>query len=711
MQGNFDSLSRWCQQAHQHIEEGAGNQLVELDEHKDLVPLKEESSTFWPFSRKRKVALHGDDVKNVCKELVQEANQLAEMAGLEQRPASKLDSLNWEKMTIIELAENLDGLLATTPVLLLNARQVLRRLLHCCRGYSDGSLPRSSLDREFEQFSRTLESIFHQLAAESPENLSRFTGHLARDISDAQQKILTNTDSAAEELQIRFDRIINRLTRVQTSQSAGLDEIKQDIQAATRNSSPEQVRYLCQKAVSGLEQYFQTSLMPDEEQFDQLNELINWLIPVLEIVYETSPEHYRIMDENLLLPLTTIRENLTAQIHPFEDSVVVLQEEKSTPVKRISQQELLDSGLVADSHEYEELGKLIHAELLSHPDIIPVLTAFGHLQQYNQGLSYQSMAQLAEVWPGKQLVKWAERTNNSSQSTTPYYLMLPDVTEAIAGLAQAQHIPQHIADIIPMLDMNGLSAPYLLEQLQSLEHLFPQPDDPEFNPSDIAYALNQNILTPRKINLLITGKESISALFNRIEQCRYQARQRVIEYETNGVSELTRSRFGLMPYSVPVDQDSLYYAIGHVMGEPMRQVRQRCHQTAEDILALSQKRYRGDLSTPYAGRLTKAARTMDLKQLEHLVNRGVLLFSASESPDPAESEGLENYLPLVSIAYDCSTAALMAGSYYQVQRGYLPDGSEYESSDTVKHLVQLPEAGPLLMIHDGRCWSPLVKAT
>ena len=97
MQGNLDILSRWCQQAHQHIEQGAGSQLVELDEHKDLVPLKEEASTFWPFSKKRKVALHSDDLKNMCTELVQEANQLAEMVGLELRVASKLDSQNWEK--------------------------------------------------------------------------------------------------------------------------------------------------------------------------------------------------------------------------------------------------------------------------------------------------------------------------------------------------------------------------------------------------------------------------------------------------------------------------------------------------------------------------------------------------------------------------------------------------------------------------------------
>ena len=211
------------------------------------------------------------------------------------------------------------------------------------------------------------------------------------------------------------------------------------------------------------------------------------------------------------------------------------------------------------------------------------------------------------------------------------------------------------------------------------------------------------------MNKLLTGEESIDELLNRIEQRRYQTQQHIDEYNADGISELTRTRFGLMPHTTPVDQDSFYYAVGHLMGEPIR-VRERCHQASEDILALSQKRFSGDLSTPYAGRLTKAARTMDLKQLEHLVNRGTLLFSSSETPYPTEAEGVENQLALISVAYNCSTAALMADNDYQVHKGYLPDGSECESPDLVKHLVQLPEAGPLLVIHNGRCWAPLVKA-
>ena len=481
----------------------------------------------------------------------------------------------------------------------------------------------------------------------------------------------------------------------------------------------EKEEFCCQQLMADIKTHFDSSTEPLQLKIDQVNQWLSELPGIMIAAQAVAPSVAQNIEDELLLPLTGYLEELS--------TIKRQQHSKRSPSPPpnpfrsvgITKEKLLQAGLIQTQAEYYELGSLLPEYTLVHSNIIPNLGAFRKLQHYNPGLTLQHFAQLTVTWSMPEMRQWANRLLISSRSQTPYIHMMQGTREAIQTIGRAQHIPDHILEVVNLLNMDGLSATCLIDQLHTLSLLDHQFQGQCLNSGDMAYAINQNILTPGLIQQISSRHENAfglaelrTRLQDEVNKRRDINAQRLQDYHTHGITIKTRQAYDLIPYAVPANDDSFYYAVGRLFAEPMGQVRRKCHEAAESVLGMALGRYQGDHSTAYAGRVVRAARTIDLKRLEQQVSEKILLTPAFERQDKLSARGTEDDLALVSIAYGMSMVPVSIDSGYTDLNGYYAHGEKYwgkdvSKPDAARYLSQKPGNGPLMAIYNGDHWDPL----
>ena len=496
--------------------------------------------------------------------------------------------------------------------------------------------------------------------------------------------------------------------------SPDLEDIKQHISSAAKELTGEELQHQCQQLLTAVELYFDLHRDSPQLSLIELDYLIDWLGTLAENTFADQPENYELLTQGLLVPVVGLQEQLAEQLQPASDDLL-----PSIPILRIEPvitgQKLFYAGLVENKEEYEELKSLVPKSWLATQTLIPTLQAFRHLQNFNPGLNNQHFAQFLSQWPNNRVMAWAEQVNAASRSRTPFYHMMPGMADMLEAIALAQHIPEAIREVLPLLTIDGLASPCLIDQLHSLSTLHHALQGKSLRHQEMALAINQEFLSPEIIKQINCCKGNASELANwkifwqeRLGEYRDQLYQKASYYEDSGIAQQIYSQFGLAPYPVPPDNNSLYYAIGHLLGEPMNRVRQKCHQAAENIPAMLQGSYQGDHSPPYAGRLTRAARILDMARLKQLVKNRTLL-------QPLSFDHAMEALPLIAIAYGHSIVPLMADADYQDLFGFHVYGEKYTMEDesspgAALFMTEQLDSGPLMLIYNGESWDPLVKA-
>lgn len=508
--------------------------------------------------------------------------------------------------------------------------------------------------------------------------------------------------------------------------AASLASLKQEIGSLAQKTSDHQTRAECQRLMASIKNYAQNPSLPLERALAEVGALVNWLSPVIDGAKDRFAKE--IMTDELLIPVTGLHEALSARKkQQSSPQNVSSSRAKATPPpgvppqsRGVTEQELWQKRLISNHGEYVELSQILPQGFLTHPDIVECLSALRKMQSFNRGISNQDFAHLAKRWAPQKLFTWAQNMNRQSAGQAPYLRSSEEMRNALKEIGLARNISPQITEVISMLEINGLSVPHIFEQLHALDFLartFPGESIPL---QDIPYIINHDILTPYMLGQIRDNQNHSSELLpiqNALQENAGKhwdrANNGVEDFKAQGITEKTQKYYGLVPQEVTANDDSLFHAIGHLKAEPMRKVRERCHWAAQDILDMSQGRFQGDMRSAYAGRVTKAARTMNLDLLAKDVQSHRLLLPSCERRDRVDARGYDEDLTLLAIAYGCSIVPVDNGSNYFDVHGYYADGKRYQYRESrpapVDEMRGQPEDGPYMLIDDGKHWRPLVS--
>ena len=502
-----------------------------------------------------------------------------------------------------------------------------------------------------------------------------------------------------------------------------MESIKGRILDFTQGKITEGHTAYCQQLLDDTIAYISDHSASLDEQLNTLNQLITWLIAPMEEAHGSTGNHHQNLEENYQFPLFAHQEELAnrkrleqkpAQPHYKTVSGTPPQEPS------ISGQELHQAGLVHNQEEYDELCRIMGPQFMHWPGVKPRLQAFRYLQRFNPGFTNRHFKTLMSHMGEQNIELWMNSMNQLAQSGR-YNNLLEHVEFAVRVAAKQRQVTPEVLEVLPYLNMNGLSGSNLLSQLSALTMLAQNLGNDCLTVQEMAIAINHNLLTNLNIQQISNAWQSPrelaqlnQSLIDETKRRRSITEQKRQDYQREGIFNALETRFNLAPYSIPANGDCMFSAVGHLMGEPMRKVRERCHWVAKDILDMKSGQFSLEKHTDYAGRITQAANAFDDKQLRGLAQRVShknLLTPVFEQTDQAAGWGTDDDLALVALAYNIPVVPVAPQNGLQDIFGFQPNGEMLWSTDTqgaAKDLTRATGQPPLMLICHKEHWEPLV---
>ena len=518
---------------------------------------------------------------------------------------------------------------------------------------------------------------------------------------------------------------------LRATESPALATIMQKVADYAAGRTEDQSSKYCREIWQEFKRQFETGQATADSVQQEFSTLLQHLSARIETAQARSMGSN--IYEEILLPLLAYMDSLAeaspppqvAQTQPPRETAVASPEAAFQGQPQVTGEQLRQQNLIKDGIEYAELQQLIPQQLLTHPNIFPSLWAFRNLQIYNPGLTNQDFGTLVKSWSPQGLQQWAKDIKAAYQPERPFYeAMRQPVGKAIKVIARARQVPPHLCDVVDLLDMNALSSPYLVYQLETLSvcEKTLQGSVERLSPQDMAYLLNRNLLVPLHMdrmrkkshdpNKIDDLRKDYQGLGEVIRRTKEETAERLRAYNV-GVTQNHLTRYKLRPYQVPADGDCFYSAIGHLVREPMRQVRQRCHGAAQDILAMAKGTFRGS-DPDYAQRVRNAVAHADTKRLQRQVDNKILLTPSFERNDKKDQAwGEDDDLALVALVYKVPFVPVSPENGCLDLYGYGTDGEKYqnwdfEKPDALSHLYNKYGDAPLQLIRNEDHWDPLV---
>ena len=759
MYGNYQYLSQLRNQARNYDKGGDGQKLIEFNDEKDLIPFENSGGMLsfigWGSGKRSVKQVH--DLQSACLEVARKADDYADKLGLRDRITQHLEELDWTSMTLKELADELDVMLGSSSVQLLKAQGAVDTLIEHCKAFAEQRWTGTGMEQRFADAAQTLTEAFKEFdsaeGGSSHENLEQFKQTLNQSVTNAYQTMGGHpnheNDKTIVFLANEIHELFQNFTTTLEAQTDNVAFIPPE--PPTPNSEAGIFIRLTEmlsdlknpdKHGKGLNDSIRSLAKDTVELIDNCKDAEGMLVKVREACDEElagilkKDADLRLSIELFTKPLDDIellvRSPVPAQPLEYIPPAPATSTQKpaqphyktvsDTPPQApsISGEELHQAGLVHNQNEYNDLCRIMGHQFMQWPGVKPRLEAFRHLQRFNPGFTNQEFNTLMIHMGSQNIETWMNSMNQFAQSGH-YNSLLEHVEFAVSVAAKQRQVTPEVLEVLPYLTMNGLSGSNLLSQLSALTMLAQSLGRNALTAQEMAIAINHNLLTDliiQHINDAWQSPQKLAqlnqSLVDEVQHRRAFNKQKREDYQREDIYNTLEKRFSLAPHPVPANGDCLFSAVGHLMAEPMRKVRERCHWAAKDILDMKIGQFSLDPHTPYAGRITQAANTFNDEQLQALAQRVAhknLLTPVFEQTNQQAGWGTDDDLALVALAYDIPVVPIAPENGLQDMFGFKPNGEMLWSNDTqgaARDLTGETGKPPIMLICHNKHWEPLV---
>ncbi|MRI32762.1 hypothetical protein EOPP23_07145 [Endozoicomonas sp. OPT23] len=496
----------------------------------------------------------------------------------------------------------------------------------------------------------------------------------------------------------------------------------------------------CDEKKQQVEKHLQRQGVTKQQALAESQEFMAWLQLALNQVGKERAESANTIYVNLLIPLTTVVDKVSPPSSARSTSVST---PPTTPIQSPPQfgtrsrpsspyqTQLAQLGLIKSREEYDDLVQRLPEDFLEQPNAMEKCEVFRELQRFNSSLTCKDFGELMMYW-GSHSDNWLKHFTNSRENRgTSFQKNMGVMRNTMSALCNIKwgekKFGEWKAGVLGQLDMNALSAPYLLKQMKALSILaekFPG----EISADDMAYMVNTYKLAPLMVERIIKSENDPQKLgklkSGLIGACGAEKTfddQRAWKYRTE-VAPLTSSRFNKVPGTVPAKGECFYNSVGNQLGVPARVVRNKCHNVAVDILKARKGEQIDNRDEGYVEAVKNAAGAPDMDvywiDLENRVKNKYILTPALEVKVLGAQEDTYGELHdamLVSLAFNVNVVPLMQDgrdSRYLDYRAYGGDGSMFVSPDG-QPVAHSTYPNNLMLLFDPalRHWDPVYPAS